>query len=216
MSRLLIVPSILTEDTSALESMFRIVEGFADYVQVDFMDGIFVPSRSVSPSDVAGTRPRIPWEAHLMVERPQEWLKATARAGAAKVIVHIESSADFFELSRRARRLGLRVGLALNPETPVADALSFLDDGVAESLLFLSVIPGFYGRPFIPIVLDKIVDIRRSDPDVSLGIDGGISEENLSAIALSGVDVAYVGSGILLAPDPPEAFRTFRDLAARI
>lgn len=215
MSRLQVFPSILTEDAASLSSMARSVERFADYVQIDFMDGIFVPSRSVSLSEAARVSLRIPWEAHLMVEKPQDWLLAAAEAGASKVIFHLESSGDFIKLASDTLSLGLRVGLAVNPETLGAAALPLMQSGLAESLLFLSVHPGYYGRPFIPEVLEKIADFRHIAPGAVLGIDGGINESNLADVVRSGVNIAYVGSGILRAPDPPSAFRSFQELAAR-
>ncbi len=216
MSRLWVVPSILTDDAASLSSMARSVERFADYVQIDFMDGIFVPSHSVNLSDVAALNLRIPWEAHLMVEKPQEWLRAASEAGASKVIFHLEASGDFLKLASDALALRLRVGLAVNPETPAAAALPLLQAGLAESLLFLSVHPGYYGRPFIPKVLEKIADFRRITLEAVLGIDGGINESNLADVVRSGADVAYVGSGILMVPDPASAFHSFHTLAARL
>ena len=108
-----------------------------------------------------------------------------------------------------ARRLGLSVGLAVNPETPVSAIKPFLNK--IDGVLFLSVHPGFYGAKFIPEVLDKIRTLRHQQPDINIGIDGGIKESNIASIAASGVNDICVGSAIFLQPDPAAGYRELLD-----
>ncbi|MDD5700944.1 MAG: ribulose-phosphate 3-epimerase [Dehalococcoidales bacterium] len=207
-----VIPAILTEDPQSLKSMLAQVEAFTDYVQIDIMDGRFVPSKSITWKQIAENKPRIIWEAHLMVERPEKHLSGFKEAGASKAIFHFEA-ADPETVIAAARKLDMAVGLAVNPETPVSAVSPLLDK--IDSLLLLSVHPGFYGASFIPEVLDKIADLRRISPDLRIGIDGGIKESNISLIAVKGVDEIFVGSAIFLQPDPASSYRKLLSLANR-
>lgn len=205
------VPAILTSDPAELEKLVRQAESFTDYVQLDIMDGRFVPSRSVTCAQVAALRTRLRWEAHLMVLDPEACLEEYRAAGAEQIVFHFEATPSPESVIRRIKGLGLRAGLAVNPETPVnvIDRLA----GELYSVLFLAVNPGFYGAKFIPEVLDKIRACRRSHPCLETGIDGGIKQNNIMEIARTGVDVIYIGSAVFLQPDPAAAYRRLTELA---
>ena len=206
-----VVPAILTNDPRALETMVRQAETFTTYVQFDIMDGQFVPSRSITGEHLAGLSMKLSWEAHLMVLHPGDYLQGFRQAGAQKVIFHYEATPSPQEVISLATNLGLRVGLAVNPDTPVSAILSVADE--VESVLFLTVQPGFYGSKFMPKVMDKVVELRSARPDVEIGVDGGIKESNITQVARAGVDVIYVGSAIFLQPQPGESFRQLLALA---
>jgi ribulose-phosphate 3-epimerase len=199
-----VVPAILTEDPKALETMVRQAESFTTYVQFDVMDGQFVPSRSITWEHLGGLTMKLDWEAHLMVQHPESHLDDFRQAGAKKIVFHYEATPIPREVISIARNLDLGVGLAVNPDTPNSALLPLV--GEVDSVLFLSVHPGFYGARFIPEVLDKLVEFRSAQPDVETGIDGGIKEDNILQIARTGVDVIYVGSAIFLQPQPEESF----------
>ena len=205
-----IIPAILTDDPQALKTMLLQSSTFTDYVQIDIMDGRFVPSRSVTWQQLSGLAVNINWEAHLMVEQPEEQLEHFKGVGAGKVIFHFEAAPDPLRVISTGRKLGLNIGLALNPETPVERILSFT--GELDSVLFLAVHPGFYGAKFIPEVLDKIAALRKAKPNLKIGIDGGIKESNIAQIAKSGVDEICVGSAIFLQPQPGESYRKLQAL----
>lgn len=206
-----LVPAILTEDPKTLETMIRLAETFTDYVQVDVMDGQFVPSRSISWADMESLPMKLNWEVHLMVQHPEEYLAGFRRAGAQKAIIHYEASQTPQKVIATARTLGLEAGLAVNPETPVSAILSLVDE--VDSVLFLSVNPGFYGSQFIPEVLAKVAELRRMRPEIEIGVDGGIKEANITEVAKSGVNVIYVGSAVFLQPQPGESYRRLLALA---
>jgi len=206
-----VVPAILTDDPKALETMVRQAETFTDYIQVDIMDGQFVPSRSITYEHLTGLSIKVSWEAHLMVEHPENHLGCLRQAGAQKVVFHYEATTSLQEVISLARNLGLEVGLAINPETPISAILPLTDK--VDSVLFLSVHPGFYGAKFIPEVLDKIAEFRDAQPGVETGIDGGIKESNITQVARSGPDVICVGSAVFLQPQPRESFRHLQELA---
>ncbi len=206
-----VVPAILTEDPRALETMVRQAETFTNYVQFDFMDGQFVPSRSITREHLAGLHLKLSWEAHLMVLRPEDYLEGLRQAGAQKVLFHYEATPSPREVISLARNLDLEVGLAVNPETPVSAIHPLVSE--VDSVLFLSVNPGFYGSQFIPGVLDRVVEFRSAQPGVEIGIDGGIKEGNIAQVARTRPDVIYVGSAIFLQPQPGESFRHLLTMA---
>jgi ribulose-phosphate 3-epimerase len=206
-----LIPAILTDDPAALETMIRLAETFTDYVQIDVMDGQFVPSRSITWEDMDNISTKINWEVHLMVLHPEEYLRNFQKAGAQKAIFHHEASESPREVISEARNLGLEVGLAVNPETTISAILPLIDE--MDSVLFLTVNPGFYGSKFIPKVMEKVTELRRIRPDIEIGIDGGIKESNIVQIAQLGVDVIYAGSAILLQPEPAESYRHLLALA---
>ena len=155
----MIVPAILTDSKDGLVEMVNLCEGFTNYVQVDIMDGVFVPSRSVAPSDVESVHPPTKSEAHLMVEDPLMWLDAFKQFGSHRIIFHYEISQNHRDVIDAIRGKGFQVGIAVNPPTPMSDFEHLLAD--IDSVLFMSVNPGFYGSPFIPEVVDKIKQFKK-------------------------------------------------------
>lgn len=200
-----IVPSILTDRLEKLEDILKKAEEFTDYVQMDFMDGLFVPSKSIWPKDIYGIKTTLVCEAHLMVEKPEQYLNDLKFFGFKRIIFHYEADSHPRTVIRIIKEEGIEAGIAINPETDIShlkDLISALD-----SVLFLSVRPGFYGSPFIPSVLDKIRKFRQLYPSIVIGIDGGVALDNISKIRSLGVNYACVGSRIFLSEDPGGSYR---------
>jgi ribulose-phosphate 3-epimerase len=208
-----IVPAVLTEDPQELTRMLQKAADYTDFVQIDIMDGVFVPSRSITWRDIEKISPRPGWEVHLMVQSPEKEFAHYQKAGAVKTVFHFEATTQPEKVIATARALGLKVGMAINPETAVATVLPLT--GKLDSILFLSVNPGFYGAKYIPEVLDKIVELHRLRPDLLLSIDGGINEKNLLEVAATGVSEICVGSGIFRQSDPAAAYRKLTELVNR-
>ena len=206
-----IVPAILTDDPQALAKMVRQSETFTDFVQVDIMDGRFVPSSSIVCNDIATVSPKVRWEAHLMVKQPEEQLQCFASAGAEKIVFHFEATSSSLRIITMVRHLGVKVGLAVNPETPLTTTLALADS--VDSVLFLTVHPGFYGAKFLPEVLDKVMELRARKPNLEIGVDGGIKDANIADVARLGLDHICVGSAIFAQPDPGQSFRRLQGLA---
>ena len=213
MSKVRVVPALLTDDPVALARMVEAANGFADFVQVDIMDGRFVPSTSISASHLGNSGIRFAWEAHLMVVDPLNYVEQFKDIGASRIIFHIESEDDPNDVIALARSLDIGVGVALNPDTPVSAAADVLAD--ADSALVMSVYPGFYGAAFVPEVLGKAPELRREFPHLKLGIDGGIKADNLIEVARAGFDSVCVGSAIFRDVDPAASYRRLDNLAAQ-
>jgi ribulose-phosphate 3-epimerase len=211
-----IAPSILACDFSQLAVEVEKVAGEADLLHVDVMDGHFVPNLSIGAPVVKCLRPRtdLYLDCHLMIDNPGDLLDDFAAAGADSCTVHVELG-DPRPLFDRMRKHGMRVGLVLNPETPLDAVVPYLD--AIDILLFMSVHPGFGGQPFLPDVLEKvgaaraIVDER--ELAVELEIDGGINLETAPLAAAAGADILVAGSAIFGQPDPAAAARAIRAAA---
>jgi ribulose-phosphate 3-epimerase len=206
-----VVPAILTDDPQVLPQLVRQAEGFCRYVQFDIMDGRFVPSHSITWQHLAALDTALDWEVHLMVEDPDQYLAAFREAGASRIIFHYEASPRPDQVVRRVKSLGVEVGLALNPETPVSSVQPLASK--VDSVLLLAVQPGFYGSPFLPEVMDKVSQLRGECPDLEIGIDGGIKERNIAQVARAGVDSIYVGSAIFRDSEPAASYRRLARLA---
>lgn len=200
-----IVPALLTDKKGELAKMIELCAKFTDFVQIDIMDGRFVASRSIRLVDLVNMHNiGIGHEAHLMVTNPLEWADVFAKHGCKRIIYHYEIKTDHLKIIEGIRRKKVEVGIAVNPGTRL-DEFSYLVNQV-DSVLFMSVVPGFYGAAFIPEVLEKVREFKRRYPKTIAGIDGGIKLDNIKAVRESGVDYICVGSAILKAADPADAY----------
>jgi len=206
-----VVPAILSDEPATLDKLVRQATTFTSYIQVDIMDGQFVPSKSIGWEDIARIKPKLNWEVHLMVLRPQDHVAGFQKAGASKIIFHYEATPKPQKVITAVRKLRLKVGLALKPETPVSAVLPLADQ--IDSVLFMTVHPGFYGAKFLPEVMDKVKELRRTLPEMEIAVDGGIKEGNIAEVARAGANVICVGSAVFLQPDPAAAYHRLVALA---
>jgi ribulose-phosphate 3-epimerase len=211
-----LAPSILSADFAQLAQDVDRVTDVADLLHVDVMDGHYVPNLTIGPPVVESLRKRTELflDCHLMVDNPRVLLEDFASAGADGCTVHVEVG-DPRPAFHEMRALGLRVGLTLNPETPLDAVLPHIEQ--IDLLLVMSVHPGWGGQAFIPSTLDKlrvarqIVD-ERALP-VELEIDGGIKVDNAHLAVDAGADILVAGSAIFHADDPAVAARRIREAA---
>jgi ribulose-phosphate 3-epimerase len=184
-----------------------------DLLHVDVMDGHFVPNLTIGPAVIKSLRKRtdLYFDCHLMVDNPGDFLEDFAASGANGCSVHVELP-DVVPLFGEMRRLGLDVGLAVNPETPVEACLPHLPH--IDLLLMMTVHPGFGGQSFIADVMDKVKvareEIDRRGLKIALQVDGGINEETAPIAAAAGADTFVAGSAIFHADDPLKAARRIR------
>ena len=207
------MPALLTESPAHLAQMLRRAELFTDWVQIDIMDGLFVPSRSITSQDIRGAATTLAWEAHLMVQQPENYIDDFHAAGARRIVIHYEAAGDDAgDIVEHITSLGMGAGIAINPETPVKSLDGRLLSRL-QSVLFMAVHPGYYGAQFIPEVLQKISLFRTYCPDVSIGIDGGVKAGNILQVARSGAGEICVGSAVFSQPDPASAYHELIKLA---
>lgn len=203
----MIVPALLTQDIAELSRMITACSEFTDFVQIDVMDGVLVPSTSVAPHDIFTLHPLIAHEAHVMAVDPLEWITPFAAIGCERFIFHQECPLDPAAVIDAIEASGMKAGIALNPDTPVESIIPVIDR--VDAVLFMSVHPGFYGAAFIPAVLDKVASLRSRYPKKIFGIDGGIKLEHVPAVTKSGINYICVGSAIMKASQPQKAYTDF-------
>ncbi len=201
-----IIPSILSADFARLgEQVHEAEEAGADRIQVDVMDGHFVPNITVGPMIIKAIRPHtsLPIEAHLMIERPELYVPEFAKAGADYIIPHVETSPHLHRTIQQIRSVGAKAGVALNPSTPLAaieEILEYLD-----MVIVMTVNPGFGGQEFIESMLPKIRRLReiieRRGLSCAIEVDGGIHEETAPKVVEAGATLLVAGSAVYAAPD---------------
>ena len=219
--RPLIAPSILSADFARLGAEIDAVTGQgdarADWVHVDVMDGHFVPNLTIGLPVVEALQrvSEIPLDCHLMIENPDRWAPGYAEAGAHNVTVHAEATANPKMLARDLHAAGARAGLSIKPNTSLDDCVEILSE--YDTLLVMSVEPGFGGQSFIPEVLDKVRAARRmvdtGHLQLLVEIDGGINATTIEHAAEAGVDCFVAGSAVYGADDPARAVAGLRESA---
>jgi ribulose-phosphate 3-epimerase len=195
--RVLIVPSILSADFTRLgEQVREAVEGGADRIQVDVMDGHFVPNLSMGPMFVQAVKRAadVTVEAHLMVERPEQFISAFVKAGADVIIVQVESTYSLYRTLTAITEAGARAAVALNPATPVESLREVLPYVVEVNVM--TVEPGFGGQKFIPTSPDKIRRVRELAPKIEIEVDGGIDPKTAPLCVRAGASVLVAGSSV--------------------
>jgi len=210
--RIKVAPSILSANFGFLSREIKKVEAAgADMLHIDVMDGQFVPNITIGPVVVKDIRraTRLPLDTHLMIRNPQKYIDAFIAAGSNMITLHIEtvSCAQIKAQYRRLKKKGIKLGVSLNPATPLAKIKDALE--VIDFILVMSVNPGFGGQRFIPAVLPKIKQLRRLFKG-DIAVDGGINDKTARQVVKAGANVLAAGSYIFKAKNYKEAIRRLR------
>ena len=211
-SKIQILPSLLGADLGNLRGGIKLAEqAGADALHIDIMDPHFVPNMSFGPSVVKLSRetsPDLYRNVHLMMLRPDLYLKPFAEAGAQTIQIHVEANCDVGNTLIRIRELGLRPAIVLNPETPVERLKEFL--GIVDEVLVMTVHPGFGAQQFIGECLDKVKYIRDRQPQIDVMVDGGVNGETAPLCIQAGVNMLVSGSYLYKQPDMAKAVEAMR------
>jgi ribulose-phosphate 3-epimerase len=212
----MIAPSILSADFARLADEVAAVDG-ADWLHVDVMDAHFVPNLTIGLPVVTALLgvTSIPLDCHLMIDDPDTWAVRYAEAGAYNVTIHVEAADEPVKIARDLKAAGAKAGLSIKPKTPLEPYLELL--GHYDTLLIMSVEPGFGGQEFMPEVLDKVRAARRlvdsGQLNVLVEIDGGINEDTIEQAAEAGVDCFVAGSAVYGAEEPAKMITALRAMA---
>ncbi len=210
-----VAPSILTADFLHLDKDIAMIDSCADYLHLDIMDGSFVPNISFGFPVIASISKAatIPMDAHLMVVKPERWFKRLAELGVKMVSFHLETTGwRTSSVIRSAKKQGLKVGLAINPDVQVDKLYKYI--GKVDFFLIMSVFAGFGGQKFIYQTVDRVQALKsridRCGAKTLIEVDGGVGLDNVKVLAESGVDIVVAGSSVLGAEDPAAVIKALQ------
>ena len=205
-----IIPAILEQTKEGFANKLSLIAHIpgVERVQVDFGDGVFIPAKLLPASEMDVLNPAIYWEAHLMVQAPEDFLDYQI-CGFKTLIIHYEAfkNSDAVKAALdKIKNLGLKAGLAINPSTPVSVTQEF--NGLADMFLIMSVVPGKQGQSFIESTSDRISELRKLMPNAIIEVDGGINIGSIKKV--SGADLIVAGSAIIGQGNPAENFEKLK------
>ncbi|GAB4341445.1 MAG: ribulose-phosphate 3-epimerase [Candidatus Abyssubacteria bacterium] len=210
--KVLIAPSILSADFARLaEEIKAVEEAGADMLHLDVMDGHFVPNITFGPAVVGAIKSvaQVPLDVHLMIENPGSYVEDFVSVGADILTVHAEACTHLHKTIYQIKESGVKVGVSLNPSTPV-ESLTYVKDDI-DLVLVMSVNPGFGGQKFIPRSLEKIARVREVvNKKVDVQVDGGITPANAGKVVKAGANILVAGSSVFGAPNYADAIKALR------
>lgn len=206
-----IIPAILTKNIEDFDHKMTAIHGLSAWVQVDIMDGVFVPNTSVDISVADPYKNDVSVEAHLMVHNPLEYVAPCKEFGVKRVIFHFESTQDAVSVANAITEAGMEAGIAINPETKVVDIANVIPH--IKRVLFLGVHPGFQKQTFLPDTLYKIRELKVLFPEMIAAVDGGVNQETIESIVAAGADSLIIGSALFETDDIKKNLEYLQDLA---
>ena len=215
-----LAPSILSADFARLlEDVKKVEKAGCEYLHIDVMDGHFVPNITLGPGIVKSLRKDVNmvFDAHLMIENPDNYIKEFADAGCDIIVVHQEACTHLHRTTQNIKSHGIKAGVALNPATPIETIKYVLQD--VDMVLLMSVNPGFGGQSYIPVVTEKIKELKalidKMNLDIDIEVDGGVKPSNIAEVVNAGANVIVAGSAIFNAGNIDEAVKSLRENASK-
>ena len=215
-----LAPSILSADFARLlEDIKKVEKAGCEYLHIDVMDGHFVPNITLGPGIVKSLRKDVNmvFDAHLMIENPDNYIKEFADAGCDIIVVHQEACTHLHRTIQNIKSHGIKAGVALNPATPIETIKYVLQD--VDMVLLMSVNPGFGGQSYIPVVTEKIKELKalidKMNLDIDIEVDGGVKPSNIAEVVNAGANVIVAGSAIFNAGNIDEAVKSLRENASK-
>ncbi len=207
--RVQVVPAILVKSREELLEQIARVRESVSCVHIDMMDDLFVPNRTIGLESLAGLPNGVSYEFHWMVKNPEKWISKVK--GNHLHLVHVETIADWGAVKRAAARSGGKLGLVLNPETPLEKLEPYLKD--VSRVLVMAVHPGFYGQKYISDVEGKIRELRARFPKLEIEVDGGVNSETAERAGAAGANLLAAASAIFSAKDAREARDRIKEIS---
>jgi len=211
-----VAPSLLSCDFANMgEEIKKVDRAGADLIHLDVMDGHFVPNLTIGPAIVSAVRPytKLPFDVHLMIDYPLDYIDAFADAGADIITFHIESMSDILMTIDKITSRNIKPGLVIKPNTPAEDVFPYLDK--VYMILVMTVEPGFGGQSFMADMMPKVTTIKnecaRRNLNVLIEVDGGISEKTAPIASKVGVDICVSGTGVFKAQDTAAAVAAIKN-----
>ena len=215
-----LAPSILSADFARLlEDVKKVEKAGCEYLHIDVMDGHFVPNITLGPGIVKSLRKDVNmvFDAHLMIENPDNYIKEFADAGCDIIVFHQEACTHLLRTIQNIKSHGIKAGVALNPATPIETIKYVLQD--VDMVLLMSVNPGFGGQSYIPVVTEKIKELKalidEMNLDIDIEVDGGVKPSNIAEVVNAGANVIVAGSAIFNAGNIDEAVKSLRENASK-
>ena len=215
-----LAPSILSADFARLlEDVKKVENAGCEYLHIDVMDGHFVPNITLGPGVVKSLRKDVNmvFDAHLMIENPDNYIKEFADAGCDIIVVHQEACTHLHRTIQNIKSHGIKAGVALNPATPIETIKYVLQD--VDMVLLMSVNPGFGGQSYIPVVTEKIKELKalidKMNLEIDIEVDGGVKPSNIAEVVNAGANVIVAGSAIFNAGNIDEAVKSLRENASK-
>ncbi len=196
-----IIPAIIAKNQDELEERIKKVGDFIDIIQLDFMDGKFVPNNSID-FDFKLPKTKCKFESHLMINEPEKWIENNA-SKVDTILVHYESVKNPMTIINQVKDKNKKFGFVLNPETPIYKIENYLDQ--IDQVLIMTVNPGYYGSPFLPEMIEKISDLRKIKPDLDIEVDGGIVPDTIGLVNKAGANMFVSGSYIVKSKNVKES-----------
>jgi len=210
-----LAPSILSADFARLlEDVKKVENAGCEYLHIDVMDGHFVPNITLGPAIIKSLRKDVNmvFDAHLMIENPDQYIKEFVDAGCDLIVVHQEACKHLHRTIQNIKSYGIKAGVALNPATPIETIKYVLED--IDMVLIMTVNPGFGGQSFIESMIPKIKELKslidKKGLKVDIQVDGGIKPDNVDKVVKAGANIIVAGSAIFNSDDIQDTVDLFR------